>query len=266
MRKVDEDLTGWWQDKWLETMKRRVRSARQRHSADRFTRAPVFRISIPTTGSTTRLLRSGTGRSARILMPQRVVADKPTLRAQPRTLVQKRSRGEGRGVGWSQTTSALMASLAASGQQRQIDDIESNRQDLWMKIFLGGLGVRCLGGSFDELAVDEGGAGADEGDQWAVDRAPAVLGGLDQLERHGQPRCPRARATGDLRPVPDGRERALDGVRNRYERPRRRRFRRSPRSWWGGCGRFTVRPSGTGALGVKQGGQAGVVPWAGSPC
>src|SRR3954468_19478172 len=41
---------------------------------------------------------------------------------------------------------------------------------------LGGLGVSCLVGSFDELAVDEGGAGADEGDQVrAVDRAPAVL-------------------------------------------------------------------------------------------
>jgi len=28
----------------------------------------------------------------------------------------------------------------------------------------------------------------------------------------------------------------------------------------------TVRPSGTGALGVKQGGQAGVARWAESPC
>jgi hypothetical protein len=33
-----------------------------------------------------------------------------------------------------------------------------------------------------------------------------------------------------------------------------------------GCGRFTVRPSGTGAPGVKQGGQAGLVRWAESPC
>jgi hypothetical protein len=33
-----------------------------------------------------------------------------------------------------------------------------------------------------------------------------------------------------------------------------------------GCGRSTVRPSGTGALGVKQGGQAGVARWAESPC
>jgi hypothetical protein len=38
------------------------------------------------------------------------------------------------------------------------------------------------------------------------------------------------------------------------------------RLWWGGGGRHTVRPSGTGAPGVKQGGQAGVVRWAESPC
>ena len=33
-----------------------------------------------------------------------------------------------------------------------------------------------------------------------------------------------------------------------------------------GGGRHTVRPSGTGALGVKQGGQAGVMRWVASPC
>jgi hypothetical protein len=33
-----------------------------------------------------------------------------------------------------------------------------------------------------------------------------------------------------------------------------------------GCGRSTVRPSGTGAPGVKQGGQAGLVRWVESPC
>jgi len=48
-------------------------------------------------------------------------------------------------------------------------------------------------GSFDEFAVDEGGAGADERDEvWSVDRAPAVLGGLDELERHRQPCRPLA--------------------------------------------------------------------------
>jgi hypothetical protein len=30
---------------------------------------------------------------------------------------------------------------------------------------LGGFGLRCLVGSFDEFAVDEGGAGADERDE-----------------------------------------------------------------------------------------------------
>jgi hypothetical protein len=35
--------------------------------------------------------------------------------------------------------------------------------------------------------------------------------------------------------------------------------------WRGVTGRHTVRPSGTGAPGVKQGGQAGVTRWAESP-
>jgi hypothetical protein len=54
-----------------------------------------------------------------------------------------------------------------------------------------------LVGSFDELAVDEGGAGTDERDQvGAFDRTPAVLGGLDELERHGQPCRPVIPAPG----------------------------------------------------------------------
>jgi hypothetical protein len=36
--------------------------------------------------------------------------------------------------------------------------------------------------------------------------------------------------------------------------------------WRGRAGWHTVRPSGTGAPGVKQGGQAGVARWAESPC
>ena len=45
-----------------------------------------------------------------------------------------------------------------------------------------------FGGSFDELAVDEHRAGADEGNQMrCVDRTPAVLRGLDELERHREP-------------------------------------------------------------------------------
>ena len=45
-----------------------------------------------------------------------------------------------------------------------------------------------------------------EGDHMpGVDDAPAVLGGLDQLERHGDAGGLRARSLG---PVPDGRERS----------------------------------------------------------
>ena len=45
--------------------------------------------------------------------------------------------------------------------------------------------------SFDELALEERGAGADERDEvWCVDRAPALLCGLDQLERHRDPGSP----------------------------------------------------------------------------
>ena len=56
---------------------------------------------------------------------------------------------------------------------------------------LGGVGLAVFGGSFDELAGLEAGAGPDERDEVrAVDRAPAVLGGLDELERHRQPRGP----------------------------------------------------------------------------
>ncbi len=46
-------------------------------------------------------------------------------------------------------------------------------------------------GLFDELAVFEAGAGADEGDEvGCVDGAPARLRGFDELERHGQPGGP----------------------------------------------------------------------------
>ena len=45
-----------------------------------------------------------------------------------------------------------------------------------------------FGGSFDELAGLERGAGPDERDEVrAVDRTPTVLGGLDELERNASP-------------------------------------------------------------------------------
>ena len=53
-----------------------------------------------------------------------------------------------------------------------------------------------------------------------VHRAPAVLSRIDQLGRHGQPGRPRARAPGDLGPVPDGGEGRLD--RSVLPRPARR--------------------------------------------
>ena len=66
-------------------------------------------------------------------------------------------------------------------------------------------------GSFDELAGLETGSGPDERDEvGCVDRPPAGLGGLDELERHRQPGGSRTRALGDLRAVPDGREGGLD--------------------------------------------------------
>ena len=71
----------------------------------------------------------------------------------------------------------------------------------------------CFVGSFDELAIDERGAGPDQRDQVrAVHRPPAVLGGHDELERHGQPGRPGAGTAGDLRAVPDGGERALEAL------------------------------------------------------
>src|SRR5262249_29600300 len=73
------------------------------------------------------------------------------------------------------------------------------------------LGMSILAGPFDELAVDEGCSGADQGDQvGCVDGTPAVLGGFDELERHGQARCPRAGALGDLGAVAHGGEGGLD--------------------------------------------------------
>lgn len=47
------------------------------------------------------------------------------------------------------------------------------------------VGVGC--GPFLELAVGEGGAGSDGGDEvWCVDAAPAVLGGVEEFVGHGQ--------------------------------------------------------------------------------
>jgi len=56
-------------------------------------------------------------------------------------------------------------------------------------------------------------AASDERDEvGCVDGAPAFLGGLDQLECHGDPGGPGAGPLGDLGPVPDRGEGQLDGV------------------------------------------------------
>lgn len=52
--------------------------------------------------------------------------------------------------------------------------------------------VRVFLGSFDESAGLEHRAGADEGHEMGcVHRAPAHLGGLDELEGHGEPSVER---------------------------------------------------------------------------
>jgi hypothetical protein len=77
---------------------------------------------------------------------------------------------------------------------------------------LRGFGLVLVVGAFDEFAVEEQGTGADQGDQvGCVDRAPAGLGGFDELEGHGQPGGAGAGALGDLGPVAHGGEGALDG-------------------------------------------------------
>ncbi|GAA5033366.1 hypothetical protein GCM10023317_85220 [Actinopolymorpha pittospori] len=79
---------------------------------------------------------------------------------------------------------------------------------MWIR-FLGG--CWSVVGAFDEVAVDEAaGPGADEGDEvGCVDRPPPGLGGLDELEGHGQAAGPGAGTFGDLGAVPDGRESRL---------------------------------------------------------
>lgn len=64
----------------------------------------------------------------------------------------------------------------------------SNSQDLRIGVSGDLLIASGFFGLFDEFAVREGRAGADEGDQvWCVDGAPSGLGGLDEFERHRHP-------------------------------------------------------------------------------
>jgi len=68
-------------------------------------------------------------------------------------------------------------------------------------------------GSFDEFAVLEPRASADQGDQvGCVDRAPAGLGGLDEFEGHRHAGGAGAGSLGDPLAESDGREGLLDRV------------------------------------------------------
>ena len=67
------------------------------------------------------------------------------------------------------------------------------------------------------------GAGADEGDEvGCVDGAPAALGGLDELERHGDADSAGAGSLGDPLAEPDRGEGGLDRVRG--DKPTRRAY------------------------------------------
>jgi hypothetical protein len=68
-------------------------------------------------------------------------------------------------------------------------------------------------GSFDELAVFEAGAGADQSDEVrCVDGPPACLSGRDELERHCEAGGLGTGALGDLGAMPDRREGRFDGL------------------------------------------------------
>ena len=65
---------------------------------------------------------------------------------------------------------------------------------------VGGFGWGDVGGAFEEFALVEGGAGADEGDQvWGIDGSPAGLRGLDELVGHCHPGRTRTRPLGHSR-------------------------------------------------------------------
>ena len=78
----------------------------------------------------------------------------------------------------------------------------------------GGWRSCCRLAALNQDAVLEPRAGADQGDQvGSGDRAPPVLGGLDELEHHGEGGGRASGAAGDLGAELDGGERRLDRVR-----------------------------------------------------
>ena len=74
--------------------------------------------------------------------------------------------------------------------------------------------------SFDEFAVLEPRAGADQEDQVGrVHGSPAVLGGFDEFEGHRHAGGAGAGSLGDPLPQPHGREGRLDGIRGAQVQP-----------------------------------------------
>ncbi len=97
---------------------------------------------------------------------------------------------------------------------RALSSISERERASFQSIFIA-LGVRTLEPSRRrrEHCKTYAGPGADERDEvGCVDGAPAFLGGLDQLECHGDPGGLGAGPLGDLGPLPDRGEGQLDGV------------------------------------------------------
>jgi hypothetical protein len=102
VRKVDEDLTGWWQDKWLETLTARAQRAASQCGSI-YARPGLPHIH-PFDREYHALVEERYGEKRPYPMPQRVVADMPTREPNPIPLTFDRQRGEGRDQGWGQGT------------------------------------------------------------------------------------------------------------------------------------------------------------------
>lgn len=103
VRKVDEDLTGWWQDKWLETLTRRAQ--RPAKLCGSIYARPGMAHIHPYDRAYHALMEERYEEERPYPLAQRVVVDMPTREPNPVPLTFDRQRGEGRDDGWSQTTS-----------------------------------------------------------------------------------------------------------------------------------------------------------------
>ncbi len=125
-------------------------------------------------------------------------------------------------TGWSASCTAASRPERATtrtppGTTTNRSPSRSNRQDLWMKNFLGDqdfFGLEGgLGRSFDEFPVMKRCPGSDQGDELGgVDRPPPGLRRFDQLERHRQTGRAGTRPLRDLGAVPHGGKRGLEAL------------------------------------------------------